>query len=179
MFEFLFRRRHSESPHAAEPRKERDVSAEVAPGTHLHYDPRLVTELSADHVSLLSLFKEIAALAERRDSSALTDRLTRFGDLLRGHVLKENVRLYVYLKHTLQSDEDSLAIMQQFAQEMHHIGRAVTDFLQKYHEVEEWDASQWAVFARDLGNVGKVLSRRIETEENTLYPLYLPPGDYR
>lgn len=180
MFDFLFKRKTAAPAPVAEPVKEPvQVASDVAPGTHLHYDPQLVHELLADHGRLVELFQDVSRLAQQRDSEALTEQLARFGDNLRGHVLKENVRLYVYLRHSLQADEDSLAIMQEFAHEMHQIGRAVSDFLRKYTQVPHWDDSQWAVFDRDLSAVGKVLTRRIQTEENTLYPLYLPPGDYR
>lgn len=176
MFGFLFKRKPAEPSPPSSPVPA--PAAEVAPGTHLHFDPGLVAELKADHGQLVALFQQVGESAVRRDSQALAERLTRFGDSLRGHVLKENVRLYVYLKHSLQSDENSLAVMQEFAREMHQIGQAVTGFLQKYTQVSQWDDAQWDVFDRDLGAVGKVLTRRIETEENTLYPLYMPPGQY-
>ncbi|MBK6742437.1 MAG: hemerythrin domain-containing protein [Hydrogenophilales bacterium] len=114
----------------------------------------------------------------RRDGARWRVTLAQFGDALRGHILKENIRLYVYLKHSLQGDEDSTAIVHQFSREMHHIGLAVTDFLTRYTGDRNWDDAQWSVFERDLKEVGAVLTRRIETEESILYPLYLPPGDY-
>lgn len=178
MFEFLFKRKQAAPVAAPAPAKATEAR-DVAPGTQLHFNPELIVELKADHHRLVALFSELVDTARQRASQPLTERLALFGDSLRGHVLKENVRLYVYLKHNLQSDEDSLAIMQEFAHEMHQIGRAVTDFLHRYTKVEQWDDAQWAVFSRDLDAIGKVLTRRIETEENTLYPLYLPPSNYR
>jgi hypothetical protein len=37
----------------------------------------------------------------------------------------------------------------------------------------------WQSFQQEVGGIGKVLTKRIETEENILYPLYLPPQEYR
>lgn len=175
MFKFLFNKK-DESGQSLE---NEDLQAGgIAPGTNIRFDPKLVSELKADHGQLISLFQEIVRATDQHDSELLIKHLGKFGNTLRGHILKENVRFYVYLKSSLQSDESSLAIMHEFSLEMQQIGRAVTDFLHKYTSVAQWDEAQWAVFDRDLNAVGKVLTKRIETEENMLYPLYLPPGSY-
>lgn len=175
MLKFIFgNNKQDESDMAAEPAS----AAGNAPGTSIRYDAKLVDELKSDHGNLISLFTEIVKTSAKRDDNLLVTQLNNFGFSLRGHILKENVRFYVYLRSSLQADESSLSIMQEFAQEMQQIGRAVTDFLHKYTNVAQWDDAQWAVFERDLHAVGGVLTKRIETEENTLYPLYLPPGSY-
>jgi len=172
MFKFLFgQKKNDDEPDEIK-------SEDIAPGTNIRYDPKLVSELKSEHGKLISLFSEISTITDKRDSELLTTKLNQFGSSLRGHILKENVRLYVYLKSSLQANEDSLTIMQGFSQEMSQIGRAVTDFLHKYSNVSQWDDAQWAVFERDLKGVGQVLTKRIDTEENTLYPLYMPPGSY-
>lgn len=179
MFDFLFKRKAAHPTPAAQPAPPSPTQdTGVAPGTQLHFDASLVTALISDHRYLLAMFKEITEATSRRDAGVVSRVLAQFGDALRGHILKENIRLYVYLKHSLQGDEDSTAIMHQFSREMHHIGLAVTDFLTRYTGDRNWDDAQWSVFERDLNQVGGVLTRRIETEESILYPLYLPPGDY-
>ncbi|MDH4284416.1 MAG: hemerythrin domain-containing protein [Gallionellaceae bacterium] len=173
MFKFLFKQNQGDSAKPAE-----TETAAIAPGTNIRYDANLVAELKSDHGDLVELFTDIVTSSGQRDSNMLTKQLAKFGSMLRGHILKENVRFYVYLKSSLQSDESSLSIMHEFSNEMQQIGRAVTDFLHKYTAVAHWDDAQWAVFQRDLNAVGEVLTKRIETEENTLYPLYMPPGSY-
>ncbi|HEY6095780.1 MAG TPA: hemerythrin domain-containing protein [Gallionellaceae bacterium] len=171
MFDFLFGRKESETNETAETARK---DAPAAPGNGISYDPNLIAELKLDHSHLLSLFANIISTTNQRNEKLLVEQLNEFGQKLRGHLLKENVRFYVYLKNSLRSDENSLAIMQDFSHEMQQIGRAVTDFLHKYISVPQWDDAQWAVFDRDLNAVGKVLGRRIESEEDTLYTLYLP-----
>lgn len=173
MFDFLFGRKENETNEATE-----TAQRTSAPGNGINYDPNLIAELKSDHGHLLALFANIIASTEKRNDRLLVEQLSEFGQKLRGHLLKENVRFYVYLKNNLQSDENSLAIMQDFSHEMQQIGRAVTDFLHKYISVPQWDDAQWAVFDRDLNAVGKVLTRRIESEEDTLYTLYLPQSGY-
>lgn len=173
MFDFLFRRKAESAPPT--PPAQTEPSA---PGTRLHYDAALVEELLADHKALLAQFGAILKATTRRDNATVITSLIDFGDHLRGHILKENVRLYVYLKHSLETDEDSLEIMHGFSREMHQIGRAVTDFLHRYTHETIWDDAHWVVFERDLKAVGGVLGKRIQTEEGVLYPLYLPPASY-
>jgi DNA polymerase/3'-5' exonuclease PolX len=94
-------------------------------------------------------------------------------------LLKENVRFYVYLQHSLEGDAENAAIMHEFRREMQHIGKAVADFLHKYTTEGEWDGMMWQSFQQEVGGIGKVLVKRIQTEENVLYPLYLPVQDYK
>ena len=111
MFDFLFKKNKAEDAPI-------ETEEGIAPGTNIRFDPKLVSELKSDHQKLVKLFTELVSIAGQRDSQLLTKNLSNFGSLLRGHILKENVRLYVYLKSSLQADEDSLGIMQGFSQEM-------------------------------------------------------------
>lgn len=176
MFDFLFGRKQDDEKQVETATVK---NPPASPGNSINYDPNLVTELKADHGLLVGLFTGIVATTGQRNHKLLTEQLNEFGQKLRGHLLKENVRFYVYLKKSLQSDEDSMSIMQEFAHEMQQIGRAVTDFLHTYTHVTHWDDAQWAVFERDLNGVGKVLTQRIGAEEDTLYTLYLPPAGYQ
>lgn len=180
MFEFLWKRKKAAEPEAPSPAQAAKGSGQqAATGTQLHYDPALVPNLVADHQVLLGIFGEIGAAMERKDMHSTKEKLGEFGDALRGHLLKENVRFYVYLQHSLEGDSENAAIMHEFRKEMQHIGKAVADFLHKYTAEGEWDARMWQSFQEEVGGIGKVLTRRIETEENMLYPLYLPPQEYR
>jgi len=181
MFEFLWGRKKS-AAQEVEKKPENTVTpveSGVAAGTQLHYDPNLVPGLVSDHQALLGIFGEIAAAMEQKNVSRTKEKLGEFGDALRGHLLKENVRFYVYLQHSLEGDTENAAIMHEFRREMQHIGKAVADFLHKYTAEGEWDGKMWQSFQQEVGGIGKVLTKRIQTEENILYPLYLPQQEYR
>ena len=175
MFDFLFGQKSGEKEQAEKEEAKKKTSAA---GTNIKYDPNLIAELKADHGLLIDLFKGLVITTEKRNEQMLTEQLHEFGNKLRGHLLKENVRFYVYLRASLQADESSMSIMHDFAHEMQQIGRAVTDFLNKYTSIPHWDESHWTVFEHDLNAVGKVLVQRIESEEGSLYTLYLPPNEY-
>lgn len=181
MFEFLWKRKKpatQEETRQPAPASTADTQG-VASGTQVHYDPALVSSLVSDHQVLLGIFGEIVAAMEQKNVSRTKEKLGEFGDALRGHLLKENVRFYVYLQHSLEGDTENAAIMHEFRREMQHIGKAVADFLHKYTAEGEWDEKMWQSFQQEVGGIGKVLTKRIQTEENILYPLYLPPQDYR
>lgn len=178
MFEFLWKRKDSPAPSAAPVREEKPQHG-VAPGTRLHYDPDLVAGLVADHNVLLGIFGEIGDASKQKNMALVKERLGDFGDALRGHLLKENVRFYLYLQHSLEDDPDNAEIMHGFRKEMQHIGRAVADFLNKYTADGAWSEAKWQDFQQEVGAIGKVLVKRIQTEENVLYPLYLPAQDYK
>lgn len=183
MFEFLWKSKAqpapSEAPKQAEPPRQPQAQQGTAPDTHLHYDPNLVPSLVVDHKTLLWIFGEIGAAIDQKNRALVQERLGNFGDALRGHLLKENVRFYVYLQHSLKADPDNAAIMHDFRKEMQQIGKAVADFLHKYTAEGEWDEAMWKSFQEQIDGIGKVLVKRIKTEEDVLYPLYFPPEDYK
>ncbi len=180
MFEFLWKKKErpvsGESP---KPAGETTLQQGVAPGTQLHYDPNLVPSLIADHHVLVGIFGEVGNALKQKDSVLLKEKLSEFGNALRGHLLTENIRFYVYLQHSLEGDAENAAIMHDFRKEMQHIGKAVADFLHKYVGTTDWNDAAWQQFEKDVTQIGKVLVKRIQTEENVLYSLYLPPEEYK
>ena len=92
---------------------------------------------------------------------------------LQGHLLTENVRLYVYLERRLAHDPASYELIHSFRHEMDRIGRDVVHFLEQYRELET-KPHLLQTFISDLDAIGKVLVKRIQSEEDILYPLYAP-----
>lgn len=146
-----------------------------APGTSIYFDPQLIDALQADHRMLLDIYKSIDAAKSAGDLSAIQTRLDQFRMLIQDHLLKENVRLYVYLERVLKDDPTSHQLMHEFRHEMDGIGRVVVGFLTKYRDI----ASHPELvddFTRDFAAIGQALVARIRREESTLYPMYAPPA---
>lgn len=80
----------------------------IAAGTSMRLDPKLAEELKHEHGKLIALSHEIVRIASQRDNGSLIRLLGKFGNALRGHMLKENVRFYVYLRSGLQPAQASL-----------------------------------------------------------------------
>ncbi|MBU0501586.1 MAG: hemerythrin domain-containing protein [Gammaproteobacteria bacterium] len=165
---FLKGKEEDESPQDREHR---------APGSHIPYYPDLIKHLTAEHKDLLALYQRIENARAGADYGRVDDLLEEFASVLRGHLLTENVKLYVYLKYVLSKDPENAALMQQMRTEMMHIGRSVVAFLDTYHKCA-WDEAMRQQFAADMAQIGAVLVKRINTEEDTLYPLYMPPDAY-
>ncbi len=179
MFEFLFGKRKdktSEKPAfvATAASTSGSVAAEnTAPGTSIRYHPDLVAELKREHQTLLGLFAPIQAAFKAGELQTVVQHLESFRVGIQSHLLKENVRLYIYLEHQLADDATSHELIHGFRHEMDGIGKAVMGFLAKYRDLGV-DRNLVDSFGRDLDGVGKVLVDRIQREEATLYPLYLP-----
>lgn len=144
----------------------------VAPGTEIRFDPGLVDKLKAEHRSLLKLYSKISRALAGGNFDEVSEALGEIKGLLQGHLLTENVRLYVYLEHQFAGNEVNMELIRDFRREMDGIGRAVLTFLKKYKAIGS-EKELAATFEKDLESLGKILSKRIQHEEETLYPLYM------
>lgn len=161
-------------------RREKEPTSEAAagqykpaPGTNIRFDPMLVGVLKHDHRKLLGTFKEIQDALAAGDFGRMKERLASFRTLLQGHLLTENVRLYVYLTHLLQDDDTNSQIIHDFRHEMDGIGRTVMAFLRKYSDAL-LAPDEVPTLRRELDEIGAALATRIQNEEQVLYPLYQP-----
>lgn len=148
-------------------------SARTAPGTEIHYHPDLIDQLKNDHQDLLGIFGGIKSSFEAGDYGKTAKTLADFRSALQGHLLTENVRLYIYLERCLSNDEMNYDLMRELRREMDGIGRTAMGFLKKYETIGI-DKDLAASFAKDLDTIGSVLVQRINKEESVLYPLYMP-----
>lgn len=169
---FDFFRRNS-APRAPQPAKPPRVHQPTAPGTEIHYHPELIDQLTGDHVRLLAIHDDIARALATRDFPRISGKLEELRSGLTGHLLTENVRLYIYLDRWLAGDETNSELIRSFRRDMDAIGRHVMKFLNKY-QTTGVDEDLATAFSRDFAAIGTVLAERIRKEEEVLYPLYLP-----
>ena len=169
MFGFFKKKSNNNKAAATAPREE----VHTAPGTQIRYSPDLINSLQGDHQTLLSLYGEINTAFDEKRYSDVSSMLTTFKSGLNAHLLTENVRLYIYLQHALVADPSSSELIHGFRKEMDEIAKVALGFLKKYETIGV-DEDLAAHFATDFATIGKVLVERIEKEENTLYPLYMP-----
>jgi len=176
MFNFL-KRLFSEGSARAHVNGHENDRVRYADGTEISYRPQLVEELKRDHRQLEFSFGALVAAHREGDFDACVDKLKRFTSILRAHLLKENLHLYVYLKHALRSDSEATALMNSMRIEMQHIGKTLNAFATEYVS-SPWDEAKRYQLGIDLHKIAGVLKQRIATEESTLYPLYMPPDRY-
>lgn len=145
----------------------------TAPGTQIRYHPDLVDQLMTDHQKLLGIYGEIQAAFQAGNYPLVSQKLDEFRSGLQGHLLTENVRLYIYLDRCLAGDETNSELIRGFRREMDAIAKVAMNFLKKYEAIGV-DQDLAAAFAKDFATIGQVLTERIQKEEQVLYPLYMP-----
>jgi len=172
MFRFFKKNKIVEPEPAPAPKPAR------APSEGISYDENLISTFEAEHQALLRLFVEIKEAAESNNFPIVKERLKKFTSILRGHLLTENVKLYVYLSRELAHDVENKEIIMAFRREMMQIGKAVNQFVTLYDK-PIWSREMETTFLPELLAIGEVLVQRIEREESTLYPLYMPEAHYK
>jgi len=142
-------------------------------GGPIAYDADLVPALKRDHADLVKLYGAIGDLAKQGDFQQIPQMLNAFKVHLEGHLIAENVRFYNYVENSMQGDPENTALVRSFRREMNAIARGVVDFVKKY-QLGNFDQETRQAFLVDYQTVGGLLAQRIEREEGSLYPLYLP-----
>lgn len=145
-----------------------------APRRTISFDPTLVNSLKKDHATLETLFQRIWDEGyQKRDFRQLAHLLTLFKSGFQAHLIKENVRFYVYLEQHLAEDIHTLQVVKDFRTDMNDIASAVMHFCKRYNH-EAFSGQMLQSFERDYQKVGEALTRRSSLEENELYTLYEP-----
>ncbi len=150
---------------------------QYAPNTKIPYREDLIEELTDEHQVLLQIYSQILKLADDpRNRRQIRKLLNKFKDTLRGHLLKENTFLYVYLNYVTKNDLYTNQLIVDMQQEMGEIGKVVFHFLQRW--TGQANPSYDANFLNELKGIGEVLVKRIENEENNLYIIYSQPDHF-
>jgi Hemerythrin HHE cation binding domain len=142
-------------------------------GGPIAYDAALVPALMQDHKMLVQLYGQVGEMATRGEYSQIPQMLMAFKVHLEGHLIAENVRFYNYVENSMQGDAENTALIRSFRREMNAIARGVVEFVKKY-QVPQFDVQLRNEFMKDYATVGGLLAQRIEREEASLYPLYMP-----
>lgn len=140
----------------------------------INYDPSLINGLTKDHHHLVDIFQRIWSEGyERHDYPRLAQLLTEFKSGFQAHLIKENVRFYVYLEQSLAGDTHTLQIVRDFRTDMNEIATAVVQFCKRYTR-EAFTMEMVRDFPGDYQKIGEALTRRVSLEEKELYTLYQP-----
>lgn len=137
------------------------------------YNPQLVPILKSEHKQMLNISTTILAAVDQQNFAKVSQQLHDLDTLLRAHLLKEHVELYVYLEYLLTKGTQAFAEVHRLRLEMERISSEVTAFLNIYQTVPV-NATTANKFRQDFENIGTVLDKRILREETVLYPLYKP-----
>ncbi len=124
-----------------------------------------------DHRTLLAIYGSLVKSIEARDELAFYVKLGEFKSILVAHLLKEAVKLYIYLRQSLKDDENAYQLVTTYKSEMDGISRVVMKFVDDYSE-KSLIGVDYAQLSIRIKEIGWLLGDRIRREESELYPLY-------
>ena len=173
MFEFLKKKAIPSQPVNLKNKKRKNLIG----NTQIAFEPGLIDSFIEEHKILISKFTKLELSVKTKQAKVVKEALSIFSKLLRAHLLKENLKLYVYLRHATSHDPSSSEVIIQYKKEMHEIGKTVHDFVTHYLSLN-LNAEELKEMDDQLPHIKALLIQRITDEEETLYPLYMIPENY-
>ena len=137
----------------------------------IRYTPDLIEDLERDHQALLRSYGRLVKTANKTDFSTFKAELAVFKSLLVAHLLKEAIRLYIYLRQQFKADAAMHGLVTSYKVEMDGIGRVAMGFIDTHLNASAGTVD-FSTLTAQLSALGKVLGDRIRREEAELYPLY-------
>jgi len=139
------------------------------------YNPRLIELLCDDHLEILGVVERSELLLQKGRLDKVEGVLKELRDLLKGHQVKEDVRLLKYLERRLQGDAARFGTLDLVRLEREQINRTIDEFLQKYGSLSAQPGFKES-FKAELQRIGQLLVGQFEREEQHLFPLYSDAG---
>jgi hypothetical protein len=125
---------------------------------------KLITELKKDHADLAQLLNKV------RDPQVTNEEahkiLLAAQHTLIAHLKKEDLQLYPVLHRAAESNTGLKRTVDFYAKDMAEITAKTVEFFAKYPRSESHIGLS---FAKDFGNLFATISRRLRSEESTLY----------
>jgi len=136
----------------------------------LPYDTKLIKRFHKDHEKLIKTVTKIVTAVKANEITKVKALLGQFKIELLGHFMEEDIKLYRYLKKYYHDEEEITQTIKMFEESIKEIQRDVVAFLDHYAKE---DTAFDKYFHERLQEIVKALQTRIETEEKSLYTLYI------
>ncbi len=150
---------------------------DIKPGrVNISFNSGLVDKLKDDHQKLIKICLHVNAACDKDDFNLIPKLVATFDREFKSHVIHENLFFYAYLEDQLASSEtyfDVLSVMREMKSDMRPIASFVKTFCKKW-VLTKIDHSNVKVFKQEFLSMMSALNDRVDLEENTLYPMYLP-----
>ena len=135
------------------------------------YYSSLVEHLQQDHQHLIGLYSAVLQSIEQTQYAQIVSQLEQFKSDFHAHLQAENIKLYGFLEQSLAHQTEEFKQMRQYRREMRSIESVVNQFLSYWIE-SRVGAENIQQFIQNFQQIGAALVKRIESEENALYPMY-------
>jgi len=125
---------------------------------------RLIEELKKDHAEIAKLLEKVRNPQVTNDEAHKI--LLAAQSSLIAHLKKEDLQLYPVLYRAAEANPGLKRTVDFYARDMAEITGKAVDFFSKYARSESHIGLE---FAKDFGNLFATISRRLRSEESTLY----------
>ncbi len=132
----------------------------------------LILQLKEEHVQLIRLFEEVKSEISQGDiePNILVEQLRDLKDILLAHLALEDK--LIYPKLTSSDNKEAQNIGKKFSTEMAEISNVVLAFFGKYIIIDIQKLKSDKEFEKELTGIIEAVVKRVELEENTLFPAY-------
>jgi len=128
----------------------------------------LINTLKKDHKDLVNIYVSINKAMEKNDFHKAQTELKKFVHEYNKHILLEDTQLYIALEEKYQDKKQVLKTIRTIAKDMNGITRTISFFEKKYQHINSNNKEE---FLKEFHNIGEVLTKRVEFEEERLYTL--------
>lgn len=156
------------------PRRADPVAADVP----VRFRPRLIAQLLQDHETLRALIRSLLDVCRGRDEDACINGLREVAAAFRHLSLVKATQLYPYLRWGLENDRFAARQFNAVHAEVLRAVRRVESIFEEYLD-GPWLGEQRQRFLTDVVKAARLLAGALKHEEAGVFPLYLPPGQYR
>lgn len=144
----------------------------------VRFRPRLISQFVQDHVQLRAAMRALLDACRLRDEDAQIIGLRAVSAEFRRLSLAKSVQLYPYLRWGLENDRLATiqfkAVHSEIQRTLEQADAILCEYLQG-----PWLTAMRRRLAHDIARLAHLLAQAIRQEETSLFPLYLPPGQYR
>ncbi len=138
------------------------------------HNPSLIYQLKNDHKKLFNIYSELYNLFINNEKhEIIVEKLTQLKVLLHMHIGFEDTLLYSYLNGRYRNMSSKLSFINGAKQEMENIIEVALKFIDDCSNLELYNRHKDR-FKKELELIGDILIKRVEFEEDRLYPLYKP-----
>ncbi|MGA9342488.1 MAG: hypothetical protein WBV61_09190 [Rhodanobacteraceae bacterium] len=142
------------------------------------FRPRLVDELSGENLAACAEMRAVLDACRAHDEEAQIVNLRKFAVAFRRIGLAKSVFFYPYLRWALENDQVATTQFKSMHAEVDRHALCIEAILSEYLG-GPWDRDQRRRFVSEVVRIANFFSKALRVEESLLYPLYLPPGQYR
>ena len=137
--------------------------------TKIPYNSKLISKFHSDHKKIIKIIQKIIDAIEKNDDKTIHASLKSLKMSLLGHFMEEDTMLYQYLKEYYKDNPSTYELIIEFYSSIKEIQRTLLKFLDKYLAKTKYDI----YFEKEFELIVQGLSSRVESEESSLYTLYL------